>query len=223
MSMIVDGHTGIEHSIPVAQVYEDVEQLWSATETGYTPTLGVAYGGMSGEIYWYGHTEVWADKRLSTFTPPRMLDAAGRRSVVAPLEEYNHIAIAATAAKLQDLGIEVHIGAHGQREGLAAHWEMWMLHQGGMEPLEVIRAATRDGASYIGMEEEIGSLAKGMKADLIVLEKNPLENIRHTKEIRWVSVDGRLYDANTMNALHGEKRAPFWWELKPGEIGRPGN
>ena len=42
---VVDGHTGIEHSIPVAKIYDDVVQLWSRTRTGYTPTLVVGYGG----------------------------------------------------------------------------------------------------------------------------------------------------------------------------------
>ena len=56
MSEIVDGHTGIEHSLPLGHIYEDVLQLWSQSEVGYTPTLGVAYGGLTGETYWYKHT-----------------------------------------------------------------------------------------------------------------------------------------------------------------------
>ena len=45
MTQVVDGHTGIEHAIPLARLYDDVVQLWSQTEVGYTPTLGVGYGG----------------------------------------------------------------------------------------------------------------------------------------------------------------------------------
>src|SRR4029077_18198409 len=67
MTMVVDGHTGVEHSIPVARAYKDVRQLWSGTRVGYTPTLIVGYGGIWGENYWYAKTPVWADSRLLSF------------------------------------------------------------------------------------------------------------------------------------------------------------
>jgi hypothetical protein len=51
MNMVVDGHTGVEHALPCANVYDDVKQLGSQTDVGYTPTLGVAYGGLDGEHY----------------------------------------------------------------------------------------------------------------------------------------------------------------------------
>ena len=106
------------------------------------------------------------------------------------------------------------IGAHGQREGLAAHWEMWMLAQGGMEPLKVIEAATIAGARYLGMDSEIGSIEVGKLADMIILEKNPLVDIKNTESIRYVMVNGRLYDARSMNEVgnHPKPRAPFYWE-----------
>jgi hypothetical protein len=53
MTMIVDGHTTIEHSIPLANLYDDVHDLWRQSETAYNPTLVVAYGGSFGENYWY--------------------------------------------------------------------------------------------------------------------------------------------------------------------------
>jgi imidazolonepropionase-like amidohydrolase len=59
MTMVVDGHTGVEHALPVANIYDDVRQLWAQTAVGYTPTLGVAYGGLDGEHYWYARTNVW--------------------------------------------------------------------------------------------------------------------------------------------------------------------
>src|SRR4029078_12932049 len=59
MTMVVDGHTGVEHSIPVGAIYKDVVQLWKSTPVGYTPTLIVGYGGIWGENYWYAKTQVW--------------------------------------------------------------------------------------------------------------------------------------------------------------------
>jgi len=214
MTMVVDGHTGIEHSLPVAAVYSDVLQLWGASRTGYTPTLGVAYGGISGERYWYQHTNVWENERLMSFVPRHQVDPVARRRTMAPEQEYNHIRNAEVCKALTDAGVKVNIGAHGQREGLAAHWEMWMFEQGGMTPMEALRAATLNGAAYIGMDRDIGSIEVGKLADLAVLDKNPLENLRDSESVRWVMVNGRLYDAATMNQIgnHAAERKTFFFE-----------
>ncbi|MDH3947086.1 MAG: amidohydrolase family protein, partial [Chromatiales bacterium] len=214
MNMIVDGHTGIEHSLPLARIYDDVVQFWSQTNVGYTPTLVVAYGGIWGENYWYQESDVFAHERLSQFVPREILDPRSRRRMLAPDEDYNHFAAARVTAELAAAGVSVQIGAHGQREGLGAHWEMWMLAQGGMEPLEVIRAATINGATYLGMNKDIGSLEKGKLADLIVLEANPLADIRNSETVKYVMVNGRLYDATSMNQAgnHPRERKPFYWE-----------
>jgi imidazolonepropionase-like amidohydrolase/Tol biopolymer transport system component len=223
MTMIVDGHTGIEHSIPVAKIYDDVRQLWSKSKTGYTPTLIVGYGGSFGENYWYQHTDVWADERLSKFVPRRILDSRSRRRTMMPEHEYNHIDNARVAKELNDLGVTVHVGAHGQREGLGAHWETWMFAQGGMPPLQALRAATLQGAQYLAMDKELGSLEPGKLADLIVLDRNPLENIRNTHSVRYTMVNGRLFDAETINELgnHPRTRKPFFWELPGNETWGP--
>jgi imidazolonepropionase-like amidohydrolase len=220
MTMVVDGHTGVEHSLPVANVYEDVKQLWSKTRVGYTPTLVVAYGGSSGEHYWYATTDVWADERLSKFVPRRILDARSRRRTIIPPEELNHIAVARAAKQLLDAGVKVQLGAHGQRESLGAHWEMWMFEQGGMTPMEALRAATIDGARYLGFDREIGSLETGKLADLIVLDANPLANLRNTRTVRYTVVNGRVFDADTMNEIgnHPRTRKPFFFQSAGGDV-----
>ncbi|MDP9192801.1 MAG: amidohydrolase family protein [Acidobacteriota bacterium] len=219
MTMVVDGHTGIEHSIPVANIYDDVTQLWGKTRVGYTPTLVVSYGGSMGEHYWYQTTNVWEDERLSKFVPRRILDARSRRRTMIPQDENNHISIARAAKQLLDVGVKVQVGAHGQRESLGAHWETWMFEQGGMTPMEALRAATLDGARYLGFDREIGSLEAGKLADLIVLDANPLENIRNTRTVRYTVVNGRIYDADTMNEIgnHPRTRQPFFFETAGSE------
>ena len=214
MTMVVDGHTGIEHAIPLAAVYDDVLQIWGESRTGYTPTQSVGYGGLWGENYWYQKTNVWENERLLTFVPRFVVDPRSRRRVMVPEDEFNHIAIARTCKALNDAGVSVQVGAHGQREGLAAHWEIWMFEQGGMTPLEAIRAGTLNGARYLGLDGDIGSLAKGKLADLAVLSKNPLLDIRNTESVQYVMVNGRLYDAASMDQVgnHPQPREPFFWE-----------
>jgi imidazolonepropionase-like amidohydrolase len=214
MTMVVDGHTGIEHSVPVETLYEDVLQLWSQTGTAYTPTLVVAYGGIWGENYWYATTDVWDNQRLLTFVPREQVDPLARRPFQAPAEEYNHFRIAAGAAALADHGVRVNVGAHGQREGLGAHWEIWMLVQGGASEMEALRSATWNGARYLGMDADLGSIEPGKLADLVVLDRDPLADIRNTESVALTMVGGRLYEAATMHELGNRprERAPLFWE-----------
>jgi imidazolonepropionase-like amidohydrolase/Tol biopolymer transport system component len=224
MAMVVDGHTGVEHALPVGPIYADVLQLWGKSKSGYTPTLGVAYGGLNGEVYWYAKTKVWEHPRLSSFVPRRVLDAASRRRQEAPEEEYNHFMVAKAVRQLNDVGVSVQLGAHGQREGLAAHWELWMFGQGGMRPLQALRAGTLSGAWYLGLDKDLGSLEAGKLADVIVLDKNPLEDLRNTDSVRYTMVNGRLYDAATMNEVgtQARPRAKFFFEREGGEAWAPG-
>lgn len=215
MSMILDGHTGIEHNIPVAPAYNDVIQLWSASQTGYTPTLIVNYGGVNGEYYWYQHTNVWEKERLLNFTPRGIIDERSRHRTMIPEEEYEngHILVSKSCKQLSDSGVKVNLGSHGQIQGIGAHWELWMLAQGGMSAMEAIRSATMNGAQYIGMGDQIGSLEPGKLADLLIMDKNPLDTIINTESLRYTVINGRLYDCNTLNEVNSpKKRAPFWWE-----------
>lgn len=216
MSMLLDGHTGVEHNIPVADLSNDVIKLWSASKTGYTPTLIVTYGAINGECYWYHKTNVWENKRLLNFFPRSIIDARSRERIMIPDAEYDWgwMQVSRSCKKLTDAGVKVNMGSHGQIQGIGAHWELWMLQMGGLTPLQAIRCATQNGADYIGMGDQIGSLEKGKLADLIVMDKNPMENIRNTESIKYVMVNGRLYDAETMNQTgnYDVKRGKFFWE-----------
>lgn len=214
MSMVVDGHTGVEHALPVPKVYEDVKQLWPQTQVGYTPTLNVAYGGLDGEHYWYARTDVWRHPILSKFVPKSVLEPRSVRRETAPEEDFNVIQVAKTATELQRAGVAVNIGAHGQREGLGAHWELWMLGMGGMTPLEALKSATLNPARYLGLDKDIGSLEPGKLADLVILDGDVLKDIRQSDRISKVMLGGRLYDIPTMNEVWPRQKArkPFFFD-----------
>ncbi len=217
LGMILDGHTTIEHNLPIAVLHKDVIELWKQSNTAYTPTLIVSYGSVSGEYYWYQHTNVWENKRLLNFYPRDFIDARSRHRAMLPEEEYvnGHILVSQSLKKLLDAGVKINMGAHGQIQGIGAHWETWMLQQGGMSNHEALRCATYNPAWSLGLDSLIGSLEVGKLADLIVLDKNPLENIRNTESIRYVMVNGRIYDGETMNEIGTRKkeRSKFYWEL----------
>lgn len=218
MSMVADGHTSIEHNIPVAPLYDDVMQFWKTTKTHNTPTLIVNYGSVNGEYYWYQKTNVWEKKRLLNFTPRPVIDSRARYRTMIPDEEYEngHILTSKSCKKLQDSGVNINLGSHGQIQGIGAHWETWMFVQGGMTPLQALRASTINGAVHLGMDKEIGSIKAGKLADLVILDKNPLTDIQNTEAIRYVMLNGRLYDADTLNEIgnYNRKRSKFYFEME---------
>tara|TARA_B100001105_G_scaffold179203_1_gene144590 strand:- start:207 stop:2063 length:1857 start_codon:yes stop_codon:yes gene_type:complete len=213
LNMVADGHNGIEHSIPVSPLYKDVLTLYGESGVSYTPTLIVSYGGLWGENYWYSKMKIFEHKHLQGFFPQPLLDQRRRRMKVEE-DDWNHIENAKAAKALSDAGVKVNNGAHGQLEGLGVHWEMWMLAQGGMSPIEALRASTMNGAEYLGMGDDLGSLEAGKLADLVILGENPLDDIKNSDSVEMVMLNGRLYDAKTMNEMvtGNSKRLPHWWE-----------
>ena len=76
----------------------------------------------------------------------------------------------------------INVGSHGQAPGIAMHWEMQLLAEGGMAPMRILRAATINGASTYGLDHQLGSLEPGKLADLIVLDRDPLADIQQYQQ-----------------------------------------
>ncbi|WP_379546756.1 amidohydrolase family protein [Qipengyuania sp. DSG2-2] len=213
MNLVADGNSTVEHNVPVDVMYEDVLQFFGQSQTNYTPTLTVTYGGLAGDPYWRQATDVF-DNPLLVHTPPKQLLAATARRTKAPDWAFVDDNAAREAKKLADRGVKVSIGAHGQQAGIAAHWEMWSFARGGMSPIEALRAGTIEPARSLGMDRDIGSLEVGKLADLIVLNADPSADIRNSDKIDRVMLGGRLYDARTMNEVEtgDTQRRAYWWE-----------
>jgi Tol biopolymer transport system component len=218
LTQIADGFWGTEHTLPVFPLYRDVVEFLVRSGSTYTPALLVMYGGPWAEEYFFTTHNPHDDPKIRRFMPHFVVDSKTQRRLWFRDEEHAFDLAAAEAAKIQRAGGLVGVGSHGQFQGLGYHWEMWALSSGGMEPMEVLKAATIDGARIIGRHAEIGSLEPGKFADLVILDANPLDGIRHTNSIDKVMQNGRLYDAATMDQVWPESRPLerlWFWDDDP--------
>ena len=213
MNIIADGNSTLEHNIPVDVMYDDVLQMFGQSDTNYTPTLVVTYGGLAGDPYWRQATDVF-DNPMLVHTPPQMLLADTARRTKAPEWAFVDDDNARESKRLAERGVKVSIGAHGQQAGIAAHWELWSFVRGGMTPVEALRAGTIVPAQSLGMAKDIGSIEAGKLADLVILTDDPTADIANSDNIAQVMLGGRLYDARTMNEVDtgDARRMPYWWE-----------
>jgi len=215
---IFDGQS-LEHNFPQAPLYKDMVELTAQSGTYYDPTLIVNGGSPRSEDYFYTNTEVHDDVKLQRFVPFYELDKVTRRRRWYHKDEYKFQLYAEQAKKIVEAGGRVCVGGHGQLQGLGYHWELWSIHSGGMSEMDALRCATLFGAEAIGFSTDLGSIKEGKLADLVVLNSNPLDNIRNTTDIRYVVKNGLLYDAETLEMLWpSEKKLPplYWSDREPG-------
>ena len=214
LTHVLDGFHGNEHTLPITPLYNDVLEIFAKSGIAETPTLIVNYGGPFGEDYWYEYSEVHDNAKLNHFTPHRIIDQkTKRRPAWFRKDEYEFPKLAAQVAKLERAGGLVGVGSHGQIQGIGYHWELWMLASGGMTPLEVLKCATVNGSKIIGRPDDLGSIEAGKLADLVIFDKNPLDDIHNTNTIHWVMKNGELFEGDTLNQVWPEQKKlePLWF------------
>jgi hypothetical protein len=229
LTMLLDGHMNLQHNLPVATYYDDLVQLMARGHLAHTPTLIITFGELMGENYMYQTTRAWEDPKAVRYVQST---TSGYSAVPTPygappfvrgmttihaadeLWDIGFRSVSRSMKKLDDAGAIVTAGSHGQVAGLAMHWEMWLLAEGGMSNHRVLRAATLNGARTLGLDKQIGSIEPGKLADLVVLDRNPLEDIRNTNSGVYTMVNGRLYDALSMDEVgrRPRPRGKFYWE-----------
>ena len=221
ITQILDGYPGHEHSFPVYPLYKDFIDFVSASKTAYTPTLLVSYGGPWAENYFYATEDVQSDPKINRFTPKSELDAKSRRrnSGWFMEEEYVFEDHALFVKDLVEAGGIAGVGSHGQLQGLGYHWELWSMHAGGISNHDMLKVATILGAEALGLSKDLGSIATGKIADLVVLDKSPLENIRNTNTVSLVVKNGYVYEAETLDKLYPnkEKQDYPWKQAAPSD------
>ncbi|WP_336517449.1 amidohydrolase family protein [Pollutibacter soli] len=211
MTQMFDGYPGHEHSIPIFPLYTDVTKTIAESKMAVTPTLLVAYGGPWAENYYYTEESPLKDEKLNHFTPYEELSAKARRRAgglggwFTP-EDHVFPKHAQGIKSIVSQGGLAGIGSHGQLQGLGYHWEVWSVASGGMSTHDALKVATILGATALGLDKELGSLEAGKLADVVIMDKNPLENIRNTNTIKWVVKNGRLYDGATLDEVYPAAR-----------------
>ncbi len=217
----IDGFSGLEHAYPVPRLHDDIVQLTARTGIAYTPTLLVLYGGPSAELYFYTNESPHKNAKLRRFMPYEFLASRTLRRAWFHEDEYVTDVTAASALEISRAGGRVGVGAHGQLQGLGYHWELWALAGGGYSPSEALYAATLGGAEMLGLDQDVGSLEVGKLADLVVLDRNPLEDVRHSSALDLVMKGGVLYDADTLDERWPRQQPlpdQWWWHSGPPQL-----
>lgn len=206
LGQVMNGHTGWEHPLQYHVLYDDVLGFFGRSRTHYSADLILAdYPPGESMDYWYSDSDLLGDEKLLTWLPQDDL-AARRRFIERPVSHYSFPWLAVGAQQLAQRGVLPTIGAHGELHGKGPHFEVW-LHAEASSPLEAIRYATYNGAHFLGLDTDLGSLEEGKLADLVVLDADPLENIRNSETISRVMKNGVLYEADTLDQI--------WPDAKP--------
>jgi Tol biopolymer transport system component len=212
LGMIMDGQTAWEHPLSYVPIHSDVARFFGMANAVYSPTFVVAGPGPWNIDYFFAESDVWKDPKHRRWMPWRMLAGHLRRRTLRPDTDYSFPLIAQGLADVIAQGGWGAIGSHGEHHGPNVHWEIWMAASalGNMGALDL---ASRHGAYFLGAMEDLGTIEAGKLADLVVLNANPLDDIRSTMDMLYVMKGGVLYQAETLDEIWPTATpfGPYYW------------
>jgi imidazolonepropionase-like amidohydrolase len=202
--LIERGLNVLAHNIRDREVDSDFIALLRERNVTLIPTL------IRDELLFaYGDAPAWIDDPFFLkFVPPERLavlktkirdDQAKHphRALIKAGFEMNKINL----KKLSDGGVRIAFGTDSGGaadrffiQGYSEHREMELMVQSGLTPMQVIQSFSKDASEALGIDKEFGTLAKGKVADLLVLEKNPLDNIANMRSIQTIYLGGRKFE-----------------------------
>ena len=187
----------------------DIAQMIVQQKVSWLPDINNA----ESSVKIFDYPEIWEDPTLLKSVPAVYIEMAQSPEVVARLEgrversRRSHKMRMRTVKVLYDMGANILVGTdstgapHRMFYGWDIHRELEHLVNAGMKPMDVIVAASRKAAEYLGQEKELGTVEAGKIADLLILSGNPLEDIRNSRSIEQVIYAGQLIDRDNLPML----------------------
>ena len=204
VGVVMDGQTGWEHLIANLPVYSDVARFFGQARAVYSPTAIVA-GHVLGSLHWFRpRHDFQHDAKYRRYMPEPVIRARTANDRMLSKSSLSFPIIAEGLADIVRAGGFGALGEHGEQPGIGTHWELWTYAEA-LTPLEAIAVGTLHGAYFIGLDHETGSITPGKLADLLVLNADPLTNIRNSADIMYVMKAGRLYDDETLTEAWPEQ------------------
>jgi imidazolonepropionase-like amidohydrolase len=196
------GYRSLEH-IASPRPYGDVIQMLTLAGSRWDPNLTVSSGQY---LLLRDEPERLNDSKLRTFANAWCVSRAER---TAERDEITGVRTG-WVDRLEGVraahsrGVKLLVGTDSEPDtwscfyGLAVHWELEFLVQAGIQPLEALRIATQEAAAAIGADRDLGTLQVGKLADIVLLDANPLEDIKNTQAIWRVIKGGFVFDPNEL-------------------------
>lgn len=222
VSLILEGYQHLAHGFAMP-VYADFRKLIIEAGAGSCFQFGTlrGEGGPSSSFYFLEHALDRDDAKVNRFMPPDYQFQWWRHISIDPTDNVFRY-YSERLGKFIDEGGHVSLGDHGTFLGQGMQWEVLALGNA-MSPAKALHAATADAARLIGLEAELGTLEPGKKADLIVLDANPLEKLSAISSVRYTMRDGELFEASTLKRVWPASTRGFepWWQGARPSV-RPG-